>query len=374
MSLDEPALAVPLTGALVGVAAAILGPFLVLRQQSMLSDAISHSIVFGIVTVWLTTGAADGPVQILGAALTGVLTVWLTELLASTGRVKDDAAIGLVFPVLFALGVLLLNLYARNVHIDAHTVLLGEIGFVWLDVVEIGGVAVPDAILWLSAVVAINGIFVAALWKELKLATFDPMLARALGFRPGLLRYALLFLTSATAVAAFDAVGAILFVAFVIVPPASAYLLTDRLPAMLGLGCAIGVGAAWGGDAAATALDINIGAAMAVATGVALVAAFVAGPRHGLVAQILRRRAEAEEARLRALVVHLWTHEGTGAERTENAASALSAHLRWSPPEAAGLTARAVSRGWVHRAGPALRLTETGRAVARAVLEPWRRD
>src|SRR5690625_1870338 len=127
------------TGGLVGIAASLMGTFLVLRGYSMLTDAISHSVVFGIVVVWLLTGAVSGPVQIVGAALTGLLTVWLTELVASSGRVKQDAAIGLVFPVMFAAGVLLMNIYARNVHIDQHTVLLGEIGFIWLDTLELGG-------------------------------------------------------------------------------------------------------------------------------------------------------------------------------------------------------------------------------------------
>ena len=97
---DNPSLMIVATGVLVGSAAALIGPFLILRGNSMLSDAISHSIVFGIVSVWLLTGYASGPVQIMGAALTGVLTVFLTEALARSGRVKDDAAIGLVFPVL----------------------------------------------------------------------------------------------------------------------------------------------------------------------------------------------------------------------------------------------------------------------------------
>ena len=199
----------------------------------MLADAISHSIIFGIALVWLLTKQQSGVVQIIGAALTGLLTVWLSELLAQSRKVKDDAAIGLVFPALFALGVLLINLYAGNVHIDQHTVLLGEIGFVWLDTVTIAGVRVPDALLWMTVMTLVNGAFVGLFYKELTLMTFDRALAQALGFMPGVLFYALLLLTSTTAVAAFDAVGAVLFIAFVIVPPSAAYLLTDRLWKML---------------------------------------------------------------------------------------------------------------------------------------------
>jgi hypothetical protein len=124
------------TGALVGIAASLVGTFLVLRGSSMLSDAISHSIVFGIVVVWLFTGLTTGPLQIAGAAAAGLLTVVLTEALTRTRLVRNDAAIGLVFPALFAAGILLINIYGRDVHLDEHTVLLGEIGFVWLDTVD----------------------------------------------------------------------------------------------------------------------------------------------------------------------------------------------------------------------------------------------
>lgn len=277
------------TGALVGVAASFLGTFLVLRGNSMLTDAISHSIVFGIVVVWLLTGQQSGPVQIAGAALAGILTVWLTELLAGTGRVKQDAAIGLVFPVLFSLGVLLMNLFARNVHIDQHTVLLGEIGFVWLNTVTIGGHLVPEALLSLGAMTVINGLFITLFFKELKLATFDRGLARALGFAPGFLFYALLGLTSATAVTAFDAVGAIMFVAFAIVPPSTARLLTDSLPKMILIGCMVAVLASAIGYWLAVHFNVNIGGMMASTAGALLVLAFLFSPSTGFVWRLARR-------------------------------------------------------------------------------------
>lgn len=279
------------TGALVGIAASMLGSFLVLRGNSMLTDAISHSVVFGIVMIWLLTGQQSGPVQIAGAALAGLLTVWLTELLSGTGRVKQDAAIGLVFPVLFSLGVLLMNLYARDVHIDQHTVLLGEIGFVWLNTVNIAGYPVPEALLSLGIMAIINGLFITLFFKELKLATFDPGLARALGFAPGVLFYVLLGLTSATAVTAFDAVGAIMFVAFAIVPPSTARLLTDNLAKMIIIGCLVAVFASGIGYWLAVYLNVNIGAMMASTAGVMLLLAFLFAPGTGFAWRLAKRNA-----------------------------------------------------------------------------------
>lgn len=369
---DNVPLLIIVTGALVGIGASLLGTFLVLRGNAMLSDAISHSIVLGIVLVWMMTGQISGPVQIIGAGLTGLLTVALTEALARTGRVKDDAAIGIVFPALFSIGVLLINVYARNVHLDAHTVLLGEIGFIWLDTVEIGGLFVPQAMIAAGAMAAINLVFVVLFYKELKLSTFDAALASALGFAPVVISGVLLGLLSATAVAAFDAVGAILFVAFVIVPPAAAYLLTDRLSRMLAYGCLIAIGSSVSGYWVAMAFDVSIGGAMACMTGVALVLALLFGPRHGLIARAAMRRGRAEANECRTLAVHLYNHEGEPRQGEENVARALREHLMWDDAQAHRVLVRALDQRLVERDGALLALTEKGRALAREILEPWR--
>ncbi|MFS8543637.1 MAG: metal ABC transporter permease, partial [Limnochordales bacterium] len=261
--LDNVDLIIITIGALVGVAASLLGTFLVLRGSSLYSDAISHSILLGIVLVYLISGEVNSPYQVVGAALAGVATVYLSELLGATRRVKQDAATGLVFPALFALAVLLLNLYARDVHLDEHAVLLGELAFAWLDVVPLGPYEVPRSLLTMGIIALINALFVTLFYKELKLAVFDEGLAHALGLKPRLLFYVLLFLTSVTAVGAFDAVGAILFIAFVIVPPAAAYLLTDRLWLVLLGGAALAVVASVAGFHAAMWLDVSIGGMMA---------------------------------------------------------------------------------------------------------------
>lgn len=360
-----------LTGALVGIAAALVGTFLVLRGNSMLSDAISHAIIFGIVVVWLATGQTSGPLQLIGAALTGVLTVVLIELVTATRRVRQDAAIGLVFPVLFSIGVLLLNVYARDVHVDEHTVLLGEIGFVWLDTATVLGHEVPRALLSMGAMALVNALFVTLFWKELKLATFDPALARALGFAPALLFYLLLLLTSATAVAAFDAVGVVLVLAFIIVPPSAAYLLTDRLAPMLWIALAMAVFSTVSGYFIAMGLNVSIGGMMALMTGVCLLFALMAGPRHGLVARWRRGRRQAGEDALRMLAVHLYQHEGGPRAAEESRAAVLNEHLLWSPAQAGATVGEAERRGLVTRRDEHLALTERGRRLAREILEPW---
>ncbi|SDX45876.1 metal ABC transporter permease [Roseicitreum antarcticum] len=360
-----------LTGALVAASGALLGTFLVLRGSAMLTDAISHSIVFGIIIVWLLTGATAGIIPVLGAALTGVLTVILSEAVTRSGLVRSDAAVGLVFPALFAAGVILISLFARDVHIDVDTVLLGEITFVWLDTVALGGVPVPRAVLTLAIVFAVNLGFVLALWKELKLTVFDPALAAALGFFPALIFYALLTLTSVTAVASFDAVGAVLFIAFVIVPPATAFLLTRRLGVMVLLAVGFGVASSAAGYALAVAWDVSIGGMMASMTGVFFTAALLFAPRDGLIAQTLHRRVQKLDNDCITLVAHLYTHQDDANAAEENTATALHTHLRWRAPRVQAALLRALDREMIWREGERLHLAPKGSATARQIFEPW---
>ncbi len=357
-----------LTGCLVGASGALLGSFLVLRGNAMLTDAISHSIVFGIIVAWLLTRQLSGPVPLIGAALAGVLTVVLTEALARSRLVRMDAAIGLVFPALFAAGGILISLYARDVHIHAESVLLGEIGFVWLNTVAILGQPVPVAVVTLGAVFAVNLAFVLAFWKELKLASFDPGLAAALGFLPGVLHYAILTLTSVTAVAAFDAVGAVLFIAFVIVPPATAYLLTRRLWRMVALAVALSLAACVVGYALALRWNVSIAGMMASMTGVWFAIALLAAPERGLVAQALQRRRARVEHDCRALVAHLFTHQDSPEMAEENTRSALVAHLGWTAPRARAAILRAHDRALIERRDGLLALSAKGEAEARAIF------
>ena len=371
--LADPVMAILLTGALVGLAAAPPGLFLVLRGSAMLTDAISHSIVLGIVLVWLLTGATSGPVQIIGAALAGVVTVALTGALQRSGLVATDAAVGLTFPALFAAGVLLINLFARDVHLDVDTVLLGEIGLVWLETVPVAGADVPFSVLTLGAVFLLNLAFVGLFWKELKLASFDPQLAAVLGRRPAVLHHALLVLTATTAVAAFEAVGAILFIAFAIVPSATALVMTGRPGRALVFAMLLAVVAAATGQWLAFRLDVSIGGMMAVVSGVLFALALLVAPRQGLLAQLRQRRAKAAEHDARTLVAHLFTHESAPDAATECSELALSAHLHWPAARAAAVIVQGLDRGLILRQGALLVLTDKGRAEAAAIFDPLAR-
>lgn len=303
-------LTIILTGIFVATASAVLGVFLVLRRMALMADAISHSVLPGIVVAfWLSGGQRATVPAMLGAAAAGLLTVVLVEWLTKSGRIKNDAAIGLVFPLLFSLGVLAVSHYFKNVHLDMDAVLYGEIAYAPFNPLVIGGVNLGAESLWIMGTMALlNVLFITFFYKELKLSTFDRGLAVALGFAPSVLHYSLMTLVSLTAVGAFQSVGAILIVAFLIVPPATAYLLTQDLPKMLIISALLGVASSVMGYALAVVFDSSIAAMMSTSAGVFFVLAWLFSPVDGLLTTRNRRLRQKIEFSSRLLLSHIAHH------------------------------------------------------------------
>jgi len=202
----------------------------------------------------------------------------------------------------------------------------------------------------------------------LKLTTFDPGLAAAIGISPVIMHYLLMGVLSVTTVGAFTAVGAILVVALVIVPAATAYLLTDKLITMLGISVAVGAASAYFGYHLAVALDGSIAGAIVTMTGVFFTAAFLFSPNHGVVAKAVRRYRQRRQFAAEVLIVHLLNHEGSAAGATESAVSHLETELRWTGPRADMAMTYAIRNGLVERHGDQLALSNAGRGRASEVL------
>lgn len=287
----SPTLVIALVASFVAASCALVGSFLVLRRLALVGDAISHAVLPGIVLAFLVTGSRAALPMVIGAGLFGVVTVLLVELASRSRRLREDASIGVVFPALFAIGVILVSRYADAVDLDLDCVLYGEIAYAPWDTLSWSGRSLGPKALWVTGGTLLFDLaFVLLLFKELKLAAFDSKLAAALGFAPALVHYLLMAAVSITVVGAFESVGAILVVAMLIVPPATAYLLTDRLWLMLVLAVALGVGAALGGYASARVLDCSIAGAMATTAGVLFLLAFLFAPAHGTLARRVRHR------------------------------------------------------------------------------------
>ena len=317
---------IQLIASLVAIACAIPGTFLVLRKMAMISDAISHSILPGIVVGFFITQDLNSPLLILLAAITGVLTVVMVEKIQQTKLVKEDTAIGLVFPALFSIGVLMIAKYANDIHLDIDAVLLGELAFTPFDRLYFNDMDFGPKSLWVIGIIlTITLGLLFAFYKELKLSTFDAGLSTSLGFSPAILHYGLMSVASVTTVGAFDAVGAILVVALMIAPAATAYLLTTNLKKMIALACFFGVFSAISGYWAANFLDASIAGSIATMLGLVFLAVYLFAPSKGLFAVLYREKQQRLEVSLITFILHLTNHT----EVEERHVNHLNEHINW---------------------------------------------
>jgi manganese/zinc/iron transport system permease protein len=364
-----PTTVILVTGVLCAAACALLGTFLVLRRMSMMTDAISHAILPGLVAGYFLANGPNVLVGALGATGAAILTVSVVEALQRSRYLDGSSAMGIVFPAMFALGTVLVSRWFANVHLDTDAILYGNIEFSFFDRVVIADRDLGPQSIWImSALLAINLVFLGLFYKELKLTTFDAGMAAMLGFSPAIVHYALMVALSITTVGAFTAVGAILVVALVIVPAATARLLTDRLLPMMGLSVAIGALAAWTGFELALWLDTSVAGAMVTMLGVYFLLALLFSPLQGLVAKALRHRNNARRFAVDLLLMHLWNHETTEMEATESTLGHVSAALRWSPDHARAVIDRATDRGYIRLQRGHLLLTDTGRTHASTLV------
>jgi len=266
-----------LAGSLVACTCSLLGSFLILRRMAMVGDAIAHAVLPGIVIAFLVSGSKASLPVLIGAAATGMFTTVLIEMLTKKGGLQEDASIGISFTFLFAIGVILISLFAGQVELDQDCVLHGEIDQLPLDLwITATGLNLGPGNLWtMGATFMIIVAFVSLGYRGLQLTTFDEGFAAVIGIKVALWHYLLMAAVSLTTVVSFEAVGAILVVAFLVIPPSTAYLLTNRLKPMLVISCIIGILSASGGYLLAVWLDSSSAACMAVVSGILFIMVFL---------------------------------------------------------------------------------------------------
>jgi manganese/zinc/iron transport system permease protein len=275
----------------VAYACTLLGVFLTLRGTALMSDAISHAILPGIVGMFLYTHTIHSPLLLCAATCSGMLTVFLTEFLISSKSLKEDAAIGLVFPLFFSVGIIAICMFARTVHLDVDMVIMGEIIFAPFNTWHFMGYNMGPCALWnMSIILLLNSLFVATCYKELKISTFDPAHAGTVGITSGIIQYILMCLTGITCVGAFDIVGSIVVVALIVGPAATAYLLTKNLSHLLYISLIAATTAVFIGYALAYVCDVSIAGSIATANGFLFLCTLICAPKRGLIAQQLWQR------------------------------------------------------------------------------------
>lgn len=315
----------------VSIACAVPGVFLVLRHMSMMADAITHTVFLGIVLAFFVTEDLNSPFLLVGATLVGVGTVWLIEMIHNTHLVNEDASIGIIFPLLFSVAIILVSLYSGNAHLDVDTALLGEIAFAPFDRFIVNGTDLGPVSLWISlTVAAVNLLSVILFYKELKLSTFDPLLAGLFGFTPIFIHYVLMTMVSLTVVASFQAVGAILVIGLMIGPAVIAYLWTDSVKAMLISSMLIGTICAVIGTEVAFTMDVSIAGSIATTIGLGLIIAVIATPKTGYIATYRRQRHLRRHYRETMMLCHIYTHMNTPIAPVENGIGTIHEHLNWT--------------------------------------------
>jgi manganese/zinc/iron transport system permease protein len=299
----------------------------------------------------------------------GLLTTFLTQTLHQFGRVPTDAAMGAVFTSLFALGVVLLKRYISGVHFDVACVYEGSLTGVALDTINVAGREVPRQLLTVLPILALNLVAIVLFWKELKLSSFDAGMATSMGYSATLLHYVLMALVAMTSVAAFQAVGSILVVAMLIVPPATAQLLCDRLSRMVLLSCVFAVASAVGGYWLAHKWDVSPAGAMAVFAGAMYAVAVLLAPKYGIVSTILRNLQTSIRILREDLLAMVYRDEELGGAPLSAATAIAAVGGGWQAWWALGMLRR---RGRLTLATDGLHLTDDGRERAKRLVRGHR--
>lgn len=363
---------------LCSVACSLLGNFLVLRKMSMLGDAITHAVLPGLAIAFFVSHSRNGWPMFVGAVIVGILTAFFSEWIRRVGNVDEGASMGVVFTSLFALGLVMIVQTADTVDLDPGCVLYGAIEFTPLDRIAVFGWVVPRAFVTLSVVLLVNLAFVILFFKELRISSFDAGLATSSGFNATLLHYAQMVLVAVTAVACFESVGSVLVVAMLVVPGATAYLLTDRLSTMIWLSSIIAVLAAVGGHLSAILVPSWFGfestttaGMMAVCSGCLLMLAALFAPGQGIVIRFVRQRLLSLQILEDDIVALLFKREEREESQTTSEADMLHWLLtnKWSQGIA---LRRLVRKQQISRANGAASLTELGKLRAKAVVRSHR--
>ncbi|MGP9536639.1 metal ABC transporter permease [Brachybacterium sp. AOP43-C2-M15] len=258
---------------------ALLSCWLVLVGWSLMGDAVSHAVLPGVVLAYIV-----GAPFAVGALAFGLLAVALIGAVRGTSRVKEDAAIGIVFTTLFALGLVLISVTPSQT--DLHHIIFGNIL----------GVSGGDLLqICLLAAVALAVLLLKR--RDLTLYAFDPLHAQAIGLSPRLLGALLLGVLALTAVVALQVVGVVLVVAMLIVPGATAHLLTDRFGRMLVIAPAISVSSSVLGILLSFWVDASSGGLVVLVQGAVFALVYLVEPRRGLLGRAVSARRRRRQGR-----------------------------------------------------------------------------
>ncbi|MDO5733373.1 MAG: metal ABC transporter permease [Eubacteriales bacterium] len=287
------------------VACAIPGNFLVLRKWSMMGDGISHSVLLGIVLAYAYTHSLESPLLLIGATVFALLTVYFVEWIMRSGNTQSDAALGISYTLFFAIAVIIISRYFRHSHIDIDVVLLGDATFAPVRRIVVAGISMPFAMFQMSVIAVLNLVLILVFYKGFKVSGFDGDFSAASGFSLLFFQLMLMSSVSLTTVAAFDAVGAILVISFLVAPAATAYLICKQLNHMIMLSILITAVNSFVGCLIAIHFNVTFSASVASMAGLTFFLALFFG-REGVIAKVLLRHRLKRRFKDHVLLLHLY--------------------------------------------------------------------
>lgn len=346
---------------LVSITCAIPGVFLVLRKMALAADSITHSMLLGIVVSFFLVKDLNSPILIVGATLVGVITMWLSELLHQSKLVSSDASIGLVFPLLFSIAIIIISYYARTIHLCTEAVLLGEIAYAPFDRMiifnhDIGAKSIYTLLFLLILLLTLLFLFK----KELVCSTFDPIFSTIIGFSAPLIHYCLMTIVSLTTVITFQAVGAILVISFMITPASTMNLLVNDTKKMIIGSCLLGTFNSIIGYFIAMLLDTSISGSIATINGLIFFIVFLFS-KDGYIHRQIKQKQQSTVFKQLTLLFHLLNHETSKEELQESQFNTLQGHFRWSEKQTKNTIHSLIKQHFIIQEGKHLKLTKEGK-------------
>ncbi|NLC66607.1 MAG: metal ABC transporter permease [Clostridium sp.] len=348
-------LEIQLIAIITAMACSLVGVFLIIRNMAMVSDAITHTVLLGIVIGFFITKNINSPLLIIFAAIMGVITVVAIESLQNTKLLSTDASTGVVFPFFFSIAIILISKFAGSVHLDVDAVLLGELAFAPFNRLILFGVDIGPIALYTSLVMLlINLIFIYIFYKELQINSFDVILGSLLGFTPLLIHYLLMTLVSMTTVVAFETAGSILVIAFMVGPAITARLITDDLKKIIGSSLIFSIFNAIIGYQIAYYFDVSIAGSMAVITGLTFLVVSLFSKKSGVIVSV-RNYYKQQRYYYRLILMYQLTHHEKNITLDD-----LLEHISWDEPKKRKVLKECINLGWIDLQNNRVNLTKEG--------------
>ena len=340
-----------------GISSGLIGSYIMLRRMSLLGDALAHAVLPGVVIGFMIAG--KGQVAIfIGAVISGIVTVLLISFVNRNSKIKEDTSIGVIFTGAFALGILLVS-QLKQVHIDLSSYLFGDVL----------GVSNSDIILS-SIIMFMIIICVVLFYKQLLITSFDPTMAMAIGISTSAVHYLLMSLLSMTIVTSLQSVGIVLLVAMLITPPATAYLLTDKMKNLLFLSAGIGTASGVSGLFLSYYFNFSSGASMVLVGVFFFFLAFIFSPKEGLLTKYIRRRKTARYHLAQDIIKAIYRYNDI-TDRTE-LADKISHDLDITKAKVDLITGELAKQKLLELHNNTLTLSQTGKNLALRLIRSHR--